>query len=323
MTDTKARNEHVVQPGRRLGKAKPHPDKPRLKLAPFLTGVVPPKPTMADHFSKVPAFGLYKNNLWGICGPTAVANSRRLITVYLNGTMVAPTQNDVNSLYTRSTDPPFNPTTGANDNGVVVQDMLAEVVKNGIGGTKALGFAEVDHTNIDEMMQAIAIFGFLIIGVDLETAQQEQTDRHLWDYVKSDEWGGHAILGGRYKDDPNDANDRTGGVTWAELVDLTDNFIDQQLDEAWVVIWPEHMRDDAFLAGVNVRAFADAYTGLTKRPFPAPLPAPTPTPPSGGGATFQLNDQAVVDRILTSAHRARVDPDVWMDRHFRTYFRMK
>lgn len=319
MTDTKARNEHVVHPGRRLGRAKPHPDKPRLRLAPFLTGVVPTKPVMADHFSKVPSFGLYKNNVWGICGPTAVANSRRLITVYTTGKVEYPPQSAVDDLYTRSTKPPFNPVTGANDSGVVLQDMLAEVVKGGIGGTKALGFAEVDHTNIEEMMAAIAIFGFLIIGVNLETSQQAQTDHGLWDYVKSGDWGGHAILGGRYKDDPTDASDRTGAVTWAELVDLTDNFIDQQLDEAWVVIWPEHMRDNAFLSGVNVAAFAAAFESITKRPFPAPIPAPAPVTE----LDLHLTDQQVVDRVLTAAARAKVDPNVWLDRHLHSYFKIK
>lgn len=331
--ETAARNEHIVHPGRRLGKAKPDPTKPRLRLAPFLTGVMPAVPITADHFARVPQWGLYRNSDWGICGPTGLANSRRLITQAVNGTMDAPPQADVTDLYVRSTDPHFDPATGANDNGVILQDMLAEAVKNGLGAHKPLGFAEVDHTNIDEMMAAVAVFGFLLIGVDLETAQQSQTDAHLWDYSRSGEWGGHAILGGRYTNPDGTLSDRMGVITWAEVVDMTAAFMDQQLDEAWVVIWPEHLRDNAFLNGVNLQAFADAYQQMTGRPFPATVPAPvppptpsvdpvTPPPVAPSGSTFQL-DQVVLDHVASVARKnTGGDQSKWLNHHLRTYFRI-
>jgi hypothetical protein len=39
-------------------------------------------------------------------------------------------------------------------------------------------------------MGKAAIFGGVLHGVDLETAQQDQTDSGLWDYQRSGEWGG-------------------------------------------------------------------------------------------------------------------------------------
>jgi hypothetical protein len=115
--------------------------------------------------------------------------------------------------------------------------------------------------------------------VNLETAQEGQTDAGgPWDYKRSSEWGGHAVLGGRYSDSSNGKQDRTGVVTWVELIDMTDGFISRQLEEVWVVIWPEHLTDKTFLEGVDLATLAADYEALTGRDFPAPVtPAPQPT----------------------------------------------
>lgn len=263
--------EAMIVTGKRLGRLAPNPDAPTLRLTTYLnTDAIPAHPDGADHFANVSDWGLYANDQYGDCGPTSVANSRKLVTKYLTSTEAEPSLDDVIDLYKRSGNPNF-PT---DDNGVVMQDMLSEVVKNGIGGVKALGFAKVDHTNPEEINAAIAIFGFMLYGVNLETAQQMQSG--VWDFVDgSAEWGGHAVMGGRY------AAGAHGVVTWAEVVDMTDIFVQRQLEEAWVIVWPEHLKDDAFLKGVNMDAFKADYEALTGRPFPGdvpPAPAPAPTP---------------------------------------------
>lgn len=265
--------EQVQVEGKRLGRLAPREDAPRLRLATYMdTAAIPVVPNEEDRFSQVSDWGLYGNDRYGDCGPTCVANSRKLISRYLTTTEQSPTQDDVLDLYRRSGNPNFP----ADDNGVVMQDMLAEVVKNGIGGVKALGFASVDVTSLEEMNAAIAIFGHLLYGIDLHTAQQGQA---TWDYVDgSPDWGGHAVLGGRY------APNAHGVVTWGEVKDMTDIFVQRQLEEAWVVIWPEHMKDNAFLQGVDMEAFASDYEAITGRPFPVPVapknpPAPVPAPP--------------------------------------------
>lgn len=323
-------NEHFVHPQFRLGKRKPDPSKPRLRLASLLTGVPPQAPVAAEHFSQVNDWGLYTNNEFGVCGPTSLANSRKLVTKYLADTEENPALDAVYDLYRRSGNPNFDPTSGNDDNGVILQDMLSQAVKGGLGGVKPLAFADVDHTNIDEMMTAIAIFGFLIIGVDLETAQQAQTNHALWDYSKSGEWGGHAILGGRYNNPDGTLSDRIGVITWAQVVDMTHNFIDQQLDEAWVVIWPEHFKSRAFLEGVDTTALAESYKALTGRTLPVPTPVtppePAPQPTPGGGANFQLDlgaDAQIVTHVAQAAARAKMTVDEWAVHHFRTYFKIR
>jgi hypothetical protein len=273
-------NEFLVHPNRRLGRRSPS-RKPALRLGNFLTGVIPQYPLTADRFSSVKDWGLYGNDRYGDCGPVSVANSRKLVSLYLTGNEQSPTQDDVFDLYRRSGNPNFDPNTDADDNGVDMQTMLEAVNSGGISGVKALGFARVQ--GIYEIRAAIAIFGFVLLGVDLETSQQTQTDHGLWDYQPSNDWGGHAVLCGQYTSSTEASLDRTSVVTWAEIVKMTDAFVQRQVDEAWVVIWPEHLQSKTFLEGVDLATLAADYKALTDREFPAqvppqPTPAPTPNP---------------------------------------------
>lgn len=273
----------TYQPGK-LGR-RPPKRAPSLKLGPLLTGVLPPIPTSADRFSRVSKWVLGANDRFGTCGPTGVANMRLLMTTYLTGKPFYATDAQIFDLYRRSGNPLFDPDTGADDNGVDLQTMLEACTKGGFTGVVPPGFASVDPKNFAELRAAIAIFGGVLLGVNLETAQQTQT---TWDHKPPYlEWGGHCVLCGRFVDDPTpdpDTLDRTGVITWATEVDMTDLFIKDQLDEAWVVIWPELLQDQTFLAGVDLEALKSAYTSLTHRPFPyiqAPVP-PTPAPmPTG------------------------------------------
>jgi hypothetical protein len=263
-------------PTRRLGR-RPPTNKPALRLAPLLTGVIPAAPPSADHFSAIAHWILGGNDRYGDCGPVSVANQRLLVTSYLAGAPHVVTQDEIFDLYRRSGNPNFDPATGAGDDGVDMQTMLEALIADGIGGTKALAFAKVNVTNEQEWQAAIAIFGSLLFGVTLETAQSTGT---LWDYHISRIWGGHAIVCGRYRENDapgTDEPDRTGVVSWAEVIDMTDAFIDHQLDEAWVVIWPETLGTTQFQQGIDLATLAADYTALTDRPFPV-QPGPEPSP---------------------------------------------
>lgn len=269
-------------PGRRLGRQPKQPGRPLLRLADILTGEpVPPHASAADHFARVTDWQMWANDRYGDCGPASVANSRAIVTTYLAGGEDTPTLDDVFDLYRRSGNPGFDPDTGADDNGVIMADMLSAVLTGGIGGVRGLAYAAVDTTSIDEVRAAIDIFGYVLLGVDLQTAQQRQTDRGLWDYSRSSEWGGHAIIGGRYTGSPQARTADVGVVTWGEVVGTTDAFFSRQVDEAYVLIWPEHVGTEQFRTGIDVSALNAAYMALTGRPgpFTEPTPVdPTPTP---------------------------------------------
>lgn len=269
MTETR----HVH--GRRLGLLPADLNRPVIRFAAVRTGAVPTHPVFADHYTGA-TYGLYGNDRHSDCGPTMIANMRRAITAILGGREVDPTQADVDDLYSRSTNPPYDPRTGANDNGVVLADLLSACVKGGIGGVKALAYAAIDVKNLDEVKAAISIFGALALGVELDTAQQAQTDAGLWDYKRSGLWGGHAVPVLGYAGAPTGRDFVI--VSWKDLIGMTDSFWQHQVQEAYAVAWPEHTGTRQFQQGIDVAAWNAAYTALTGRPGPLPTSPVTPTP---------------------------------------------
>jgi hypothetical protein len=294
--------------GKRLGLRPLDPARPVLRLSQFLTGAVPAHLPQVDYLNQVAAWGLYDNDKFGVCGPTAVANSRRLITQALTGVMQAPSQNDVFDLYKRSGNPDFDPRTGADDNGVEMATMLSAVQKGGIGGTHGLGgvrsvaYAKVDVDNIDECRAAIAIFGFLLLGVQLDTSQQSQP--RVWDHRPSPVWGGHAVLSGAYTSATQGPD--VSVISWANRIATTDAFWTSQVQEAWVCIWPEHLGTHAFQQGIDTDALNVAYMALTGKPgpFPHTKPAPDPTPTPAHPAPRPAPSPVEADVFLAQAFDA-------------------
>jgi hypothetical protein len=285
----------AFHPTMRLGLRPADLSRPVLKFAQMRSGAVPAHPLTADHFTGV-AWGMYGNDQFSTCGPTTVANIRRAITRILGGTEIDPTVDDVFDLYRRSGNPSFDGKGGGDDNGVVMAEMLAALLKGGIGGVKPVAYAQVNVKDLDEVRAAVSIFGALAMGSDLDVAQQKQTDAGLWDYVpRSQEWGGHATPAFGY------TSARTGRdftiATWAKTIGVTDAFWTRRVQEAWVIIWPEHLGTVQFQQGIDGNAANAAYTALTggRGPFPTtPAPInPTPVP--------AVDPRAVADTTLIRA----------------------
>ena len=262
-------------PRYRLGRRRPDPARASrtLKVRDYLPRSLYP-PQSVDHFSKVTDWGMYGNDTWGDCGPTGVANSRKLITAYLAGTEQSPSQEDVYSLYALQ-NPGFSQDTsqpgGPQDQGVDLQTMCEQLISHGIGSTKALGFASVNVNDLDEIRECITLFGCVLLGVDLENAQQDQTDDGgPWTYKASAEWGGHCVMTGRFTPELTDV------ITWAEVIGMTGSFDKAQLDEGFVVIWPEHLDLPGFTEHVDLKQLAEDYKALTGRTFPVSTPATNP-----------------------------------------------
>ena len=264
--------ETQIVDGRRLGRRPNDPDRATLRLSRLLTGVVPDHPATVDHFGLIPPsrWGMLGNDRYGDCGPADVVHDRVLVAKYLAGQDIYPNPADALDLYKRSGNPNFP----ADDNGVVMADMLDAVHKQGVrvGSTltRCVAYAQVDVTNLDEVHAAIAIFGSLSTGADLDRAQSAQTDAGKpWDYVgDSPEWGGHAFLVGRYNSDTGAGRPDLACISWGQVIGITDAFWAHQVQEAWVVIWPEHLANHAFLTGVDQKALASDYQNLTKQPLP-------------------------------------------------------
>lgn len=279
----------------RKGGLKPNdPSKPRLKLRTVgAVREVPAHPLASEMFTGV-LLGMDYNDRFGTCVPTGLDNFIRMVSVLLTGSQESQSIETIVRWY-RSQNPNFNPDIpgGVQDEGMVIQDFLAYLVKQGV----ILGFAEID-VHDDEMLKAANYLAMgPVNGAELAEAQVSwQYEQGVWDVTSSPVVGGHCFVTGAYS-----AGEREEDcATWAKRVGMTARFLDAQRSEAWAVLLPMHLRHPGFRAAFDLAAWARAYEEITGRPAPfdvepQPEPAPTPTP---GDGWFHLDAATIlaVDR---------------------------
>lgn len=251
------------------------PSKPRLHYSTFLRAT-PSFPAILDYLSRVDVWPMYLNDEEGDCTFAGAGHIIEAESEYGQGETQKVTDDDVQTGYVAVSG--YNPKTGQNDNGCVMQDVLSYWRKTGIGGHKILAFAQVDHTNQDELRAAMNTFGSLYIGINFPGSAMDQfNESKPWDVVKGAKIeGGHCIHGGAYQ---------VGGnwkiVTWGAVEEMTQAFWDKYVEEAWIVITPEWLNAQGESpTGLDLNALGQAVADITggANPFPTPEPNPTPTP---------------------------------------------
>src|ERR1051326_7188346 len=307
---------------------------PAIRFADVLhTGaLIPAHAASQDYLSRLANWAMLGNESAGDCVSVTWANFRRLVTSFLF-TENYPTQDQVWAIY-KTQNPDFDPNGDPNvngpgspaDNGMDIQTLLEYLVKHGgPDGVKAVAFAKVDYTNQAELDTALAIFGGVWTGVQVTQAnQQEFAAGQPWSYdPTSPVVGGHSVLSGGY---------RTGDIrfiTWGAETDFTWTFVDHQVEEAWVVIWPEHLGTAQFEAGIDRAALATAYQELTGQPLPlppapvppipspspepTPQPTPSPTPADRAFAAILRKDGWVDAHHVGDNHHVAVAAKVWLE----------
>lgn len=246
----------------KLGKKDPKNHK-ALRLAPLLTGVAVSHPPAVDHLN-IGGWQMLGNDRYGDCVAVTWANYRRLLT-RLVGKETYPGMQAVTAIYETQ-----NPGFPGQDDGMEIQTLLEYLQKQG----QIIAFARVDHTNLDEVDAAIAIFGGVWTGIQVTQQNMDEFDAGKpWTYSRtSPNLGGHSIITGGY----NPSTQRF--VSWARETDFTQSFWTHQVDEAWVVVWPENLGTPQFEQGIDLSALAADFKALTGRELPLPTPEPAPVP---------------------------------------------
>lgn len=281
----------ALKTGRRAPK-----NAPAILFSRIRTAAVPAHPASEDYGLDFKGWQMLGNDQYGDCVAVTWANQRALVTTALTGTTDYPSQDEVFAFYETQ-----NPGFPQQDDGMEIQTALEALVKSGgPDGVKAVAFAKVDYTNLEELQAAHAVFGQVWYGINVYDQNQTQfSDGQEWTYSSSDTLdGGHSVTGVGY--DPAD----TRFITWAAETDWNDSFRQHAVEEAWVVIWPEHLGSKAFLAGVDESALAADYQALTGSTFPVQPnpeppnpPGPAPVPPAPGPAPV-VDYQTVVDAFI-------------------------
>ena len=258
---------------------RPPKNAPALSFGSFLSSAAPAHPQQEDYLAKLTGWQMLGNDVAGDCNAVTWANTRRLVTATLT-TEYYPTQAQVWQFY-KTQNPGFDPNGTSDTNGPGSSDDQGMDIQTGLeylhttggpDGVKAVAFAKVDHTNIGEVEAALAIFGALWLGIQVLDANQQQFAKgQAWtDVPGSPIDGGHAILGGGY------LTADVKFITWAKETEFARSFWNgvvqgnSLVEEAWAVIWPEHLGTTAFEQGVDQAQLAADYQALTGQPLTLP-----------------------------------------------------
>ena len=199
---------------------------------------------------------MYGNDQIGDCTCAGAANLIILTTCH-TGDVVIPDVEDVIALYTAVSG--YDPTTGANDNGAAMTDVLNYLHTTGLSGHKILAWAQIDHTNLEHRKLAVDLFGATYVGVQLPFHASAQFNRgDSWEVVPYDSIeGGHAIIHPGYGSLGDDYVtwakwDQKASSAWSkayideEYVVVTEDWIDQATQET-----PGGLNLDALLADLK------------------------------------------------------------------------
>jgi hypothetical protein len=262
----------------KLGRLPNDPSKPRLSFGKYLKDTTD-YPSQRDWLSNVSNWPMYLNDQIGDCTCAAAGHIIESSSTYGQGSTVTLTDNDILTAYEAVSG--YDPKTGANDNGAVMQDVLTYWRKTGFGGHKILAFGELDVKNKDNLYKALNVFGTLYLGINFPESAMDQFDKgEPWDVVEGAKVeGGHAINAGFY--DTSDGSWKI--VTWGKVQPMTQAFFDKYVEEAWAIVTPEWFNsagtDPTGLALYDLGQDLASLTGEAN-PFPAPSPSPAPVDPT-------------------------------------------
>jgi hypothetical protein len=143
---------------------------------------------------------------------------------------------------------PGDPST---DNGGVELDVLNDWRKSSFDGNTLSAYAAVNTLNLNEVRQAIDLFGGVYIGINLPLACQNQT---IWYPVAGPQgvpgsWGGHAVYVAAYG---------PAGFTcisWGAPLSMTNGFWIEYVEEAYALLSPDFIASNTDApSGFNLAA---------------------------------------------------------------------
>jgi hypothetical protein len=215
----------------KLGRKAVITDSRTLKLAKYISTTLPAPPPARDWTKGIANWGMMLNDKLGCCTIAAVAHA---VQVFSANTASEVTVPDAQVLQYYEQWDGYKPSEPNTDSGGVELNVLTNWQKSAFGVHKLIAYADPAYTNLEQIRQAINLFGGVYIGVSLPITAQTQT---VWDVVpnggesaKPGSWGGHAVFVPKY-----DADGFTC-ITWGELKTMTVAFWNAYVDEAHALL---------------------------------------------------------------------------------------
>lgn len=221
----------------KLGKKAPTFDPRTLKFAKYATAL-PVYPASCDNFAKFTAsWGMLGNDTLGDCVEAAGAHSIDAWNSFSN--IGRPLITEAQTIAAYSTAAGYvtgNPDT---DNGTDMLTFLKDWRNQGLYGEKIVAFVQLKPGNLDELRQAVYLFGVAFIGLALPITAQSQAAWTVPGNLEGDavpgSWGGHCVPVGAYSTEIL-PRQRNTVITWGQKLQMSDYFYQCYCDEAYAVL---------------------------------------------------------------------------------------
>jgi hypothetical protein len=237
-----------------LGKTPYVHDDRSLLFEQYTTGLQAP-PTDVDWGAKVRNWPVFLNDKIGDCTIAAIAHMIEGWSANA-GIELPVTWQECLAAYSAISG--YNPTTGQNDNGAAILQVLQYFQSIGLAHTKIKAYAEINIQDTTSMRQAIDLLGAVDIGLQLPIACQSMGTTwtippELTGAWAPGSWGGHSIC-------------LLGftpaiwiGISWGEVITIDAAFLAAYMDEAWAAFSTAWLEKDGLApSGFNtVKLLAD------------------------------------------------------------------
>lgn len=248
---------------RKLGRKAIKMDSRTLRLARYLTPVLPAPAPSLDWTKGISSFGMMLNDRLGDCTIAALGHAIQVWTANTSAEITVP---DKTILGGYENFCGYNPTDPSTDQGGIELDVLNDFKKLGFGGHSLLAFASVRPSNTRLVKQAIELFGGVYIGISLPVSAQSQT---VWDVVKDNgsgntepgSWGGHAVFVPKYTGTNKVLTDLTC-ITWGGLQKMTAAFWRKYVDETYALLSPSWLAAAGAPNGFDLAQLEDDLEGI-------------------------------------------------------------
>jgi hypothetical protein len=235
----------------RLGRKAIKTDSRTLRLGAYLTSALPAAPVATDWTKGITTWGMMLNDTLGDCTIAGVGHAVQVWSAN-SGTEITVADKEILHYYEKWDG--YKKGDPSTDNGGVELDVLNDWKKSGFYKHKLLAFADPKVSSLEEIRQAITLFGGVYIGLSLPlTAQTQVQNNKVWDVVtpatadsKAGSWGGHAVFVPKY-----DAAGFTC-ITWGQLQTMTVAFWEAYVDEAHALLSHDWIETKGSPSGFNL-----------------------------------------------------------------------
>ncbi len=252
----------MAQTQYRLGKKPAVFDSRTLRFGAYLSAKLPAPPAAVDWGKNVSSWPMYLNDKYGDCTCAAAGH------MIENWSAAAakeksPTNAQILRFYEHFTTP-------GPDNGCDMLSVLKYWRSSGLGGDKISAFAQLEPRNVNEVKDAVAIFGGCYIGVELPKFAVSSPDIATVPWVvppqgpvgdaAPDPQAGHCINAVAY-DSRN-----LYVVTWGMIKSMSWQFYVDYADEAFAVLSDDFLAKNKTPAGFGLAQLKQDLTEIGKVP---------------------------------------------------------